>query len=131
MPPWKPSSPIWPTASWPKTRRAASWTCAGPSKRRPTRARWPRRPKPEEITMQRRSLLHGLRALALTPFPALAATIRKQPVVTGLEVFRVHINKRGDWVLPRLKAEGGLTGLGDASHGGRDAETLRWLDHFA
>ena len=34
-------------------------------------------------------------------------------------------------MLPRLKAEGGLTGLGDASHGGRDAETLRWLDHFA
>jgi galactonate dehydratase len=80
--------------------------------------------------MQRRSLLQAL-PLAFTPFPALAATVRKQPVVTGLEVFRVHVNKRGGWVLPRLVAEGDLTGLGDASHGGRDLETLRWLDRFA
>jgi len=80
--------------------------------------------------MQRRSLLRAL-PLAFTPFPALAATVRKQPVITGLDVFRVHVNKRGDWVLPRLKAEGGLTGLGDASHGGRDADTLRHLDRFA
>jgi galactonate dehydratase len=66
----------------------------------------------------------------LTPFAAMAATVRKQPVVTGLEVFRVHINKRGDWVLPRLKASGGLTGLGDASHSGKDLETLKYLDQF-
>jgi len=83
--------------------------------------------------MQRRFLLQllGAAPLTFTPFPALAATVRKQPTVTGLEIFRVHVNKRGDWVLPRLKAEGGLTGLGDASHGGRDAETLRHLDRFA
>lgn len=83
--------------------------------------------------MQRRSLLKALGAapLALTPFPALAAQVRRQPVVSGLEVFRVHINKRGDWVLPRLKAGGGLTGLGDASHSGKDGETLQYLDRFA
>src|ERR1700761_4541703 len=83
--------------------------------------------------MQRRSLLGacGAAPLALTPFPGLAAQVRRQPIITGLEVFRVHINKRGDWVLPRLKASGGLTGLGDASHGGKDAETLRYLDKFA
>src|SRR3954470_8068998 len=83
--------------------------------------------------MQRRSVLQGLGAapLALTPFPALAAMLRKQPLVTGLEVFRVHVNKRGDWILPRLGASGGLTGLGDASHSGRDADTLRYLDRFA
>ncbi len=79
--------------------------------------------------MQRRALLQSL-PLALTPFPALAAAVRKPPVISGLEVFRVHVNKRGDWVLPRLKA-GGLTGLGDASHGGRDAETLGHLTRFA
>jgi galactonate dehydratase len=83
--------------------------------------------------MERRSLLQALSAASLTftPFPALAATIRKQPTVTGLEVFRVHVNQRGDWVLPRLSAQGGLTGLGDASHGGRDPDTLRHLDRFA
>jgi galactonate dehydratase len=83
--------------------------------------------------MQRRSLLGmlGVAPLALTPFPALAAQMRRQPVVTGLEVFRVHINKRGDWVLPRLKASGGLTGLGDASHSGKDSEVLKYLGRFA
>jgi galactonate dehydratase len=83
--------------------------------------------------MQRRSLLgmFGAAPLALTPFPTLAAQLRRQPVVTGLEVFRVHINRRGDWVLPRLSASGGLTGLGDASHSGRDSEVLKYLDHFA
>jgi galactonate dehydratase len=79
--------------------------------------------------MQRRSLLRAL-PLALTPFPALAAA-KKRPLITGLEVFRVHVNKRGNWILPRLGAEGGLTGLGDASHGGRDADSLRHLDSFA
>src|SRR5262249_16249764 len=80
------------------------------------------------VKMQRRSLLQAL-PLALMPFPALAA--RGKPVITGLEVFRVHVNKRGDWVLPRLSAGKGLTGLGDASHGNRDADTLRYLDRFA
>src|SRR3954465_903424 len=82
------------------------------------------------MMMQRRSLLRAL-PLAFTPFPALAATTRSPPVVTGLEVFSVHVNKRGDWVLPRLGASGGLTGLGDASHSGRDADTLRYLGRFA
>jgi galactonate dehydratase len=83
--------------------------------------------------MQRRSLLRALGAapLALTPFSSLVAKARERPVVSGLEVFRVHINQRGDWVLPRLKASGGLTGLGDASHSGKDADTLHYLDRFA
>src|ERR1700761_4361721 len=83
--------------------------------------------------MQRRSLLRALGAapLAFTPLPALAAQVRNGPRITGLEVFRVHINKRGDWVLPRLNASGGLTGLGDASHSGKDPETLKYLDQFA
>jgi len=83
--------------------------------------------------MQRRSLLRALGAapLALTPFPALAAGARNRPAITGLEVFRVHVNKRGDWVLPRLTAQGGLTGLGDASHSGRDENTLNYLRRFA
>src|SRR3954466_14850004 len=82
------------------------------------------------MIMQRRSLVRAL-PLVLTPFLALAAAARKPPVITGLEVFRVHVNKRGDWILPRLAAGRGLTGLGDASHGGRDPHTLRYLDRFA
>jgi len=83
--------------------------------------------------MQRRSLLRALGAapLALTPFPVLAAQARERPVISGLEVFRVHINRRGDWVIPRLRTSNGLTGLGDASHSGKDADTLHYLDRFA
>ncbi len=73
----------------------------------------------------------GAAQLAFTPFPALVAEARDRPLITGLDVFRVHVNKRGDWVLPRLGAQGGLTGLGDASHSGRDADTLHYLDRFA
>ncbi len=40
--------------------------------------------------------------------------------VTGLEVLRVRVNRRGNWVLFRLRTNAGLTGIGDASHGGRD-----------
>lgn len=45
-------------------------------------------------------------------------------------MFRVHINKRGDWIIPRLKTESGLTGLGDASQSGNDAQVLVWLKRF-
>lgn len=40
--------------------------------------------------------------------------------ITGLEVFRVHVNRRGNWVLFRLETDAGITGIGDASHGGSD-----------
>ncbi len=45
-----------------------------------------------------------------------AAAVR----VTGLEVFRVHVNRLGNWVLFRVQTDAGLTGVGDASHGSRD-----------
>ena len=47
-----------------------------------------------------------------------AAKIR----VTGLEVFLVRVNRRGDWVLFRMQTDAGLTGIGEASHSGRDGQ---------
>ena len=81
----------------------------------------------------RRRLLKGMAAssLAFAAATPLTAKPSAKLTVSGLEVFRVHINKRGDWVLPRLKTAGGLTGLGDASHSGNDAETLRYLKQFS
>ena len=38
--------------------------------------------------------------------------------ITGLEVVRIGVNQRGDWLLVRLTTDDGLTGLGEASHGG-------------
>ena len=49
---------------------------------------------------------------ASTDPPPEAASV----TVTGLEIFRVHVNQRGDWVIPRLQTSAGVTGIGDASH---------------
>lgn len=40
--------------------------------------------------------------------------------ITGLEVFRIECNRVGHWVIARLSTDSGLTGLGDASHSGRE-----------
>jgi galactonate dehydratase len=58
-----------------------------------------------------------------------AAGAAEAPVVkmTGLEVFRVHVNRRGNWVLFRIQTSEGLTGIGDASHGGRDDQKVAGL----
>lgn len=38
--------------------------------------------------------------------------------ITGLDVVTVHVNHRGDWLFVLLQTDDGLTGLGEASHGG-------------
>jgi len=42
----------------------------------------------------------------------------------------VQVNHRGNWVIARVKASSGLSGLGDASHGGRDAEVISRMRAF-
>lgn len=73
--------------------------------------------------MRRRSLL-TLPAAGL--FAAAAAKVRLEK----LEVFRVRVNHRGGWILVRVTASGGLTGIGDASHGYNDKVTLDLLPRF-
>ena len=48
-----------------------------------------------------------------------------------VEIFTVHVNARGNWVLARLASSVGLTGIGEASHGKNDALTIRCLRQFA
>src|SRR4249920_3764717 len=78
--------------------------------------------------MDRRRLLQ---TLALTPLAATApaATEAAKIVVADLEVFQVKVNHRGNWVLPRLRTNAGITGIGDASHG-RDELVLKLLSRF-
>ncbi len=38
--------------------------------------------------------------------------------ITALEVVRAGVNHRGDWLFVRLVTDDGLTGIGEASHGG-------------
>lgn len=47
--------------------------------------------------------------------------------IDALEVFDLPVNRRGNWLLLRLRTANGLTGVGDASHGGDDAATVRSL----
>ena len=83
--------------------------------------------------MKRRSFLT---ATGLAPFAGAMACQSPGPpdraaasvVVTGLEIFRVHVNRRGNWVIPRIQTSAGVSGIGDASHGGRDDPQLAKLE---
>jgi galactonate dehydratase len=78
--------------------------------------------------MNRRELLTGLPALGL-----LASPVSAEPAngaVSELEIFRVKVNHRGNWVIARLRTADGVTGLGDASHGGPDEKTVALLKEY-
>src|SRR6266849_2320808 len=80
--------------------------------------------------MRRRRVLQSL---ALAPAAAIAAPPDRDVsriTVTGLEVFTVKVNARGNWMLTRLSTSAGITGIGDASHGGADEERMRYLKQF-
>jgi galactonate dehydratase len=84
--------------------------------------------------MNRRSVLQ---TLVMSPI-ALASTAFASPqnglprlMVDGLEVFRIKVNRRGNWTIARLQTSGGITGLGDASQSGKDDQTLVYLKQFA
>jgi len=71
------------------------------------------------------------RSLAALPLAAFAAETRAPKVtITGLETFRIKVNKRGDWLIARLQTSAGVTGLGDASQSGNDARMLEFLRQF-
>ncbi len=50
--------------------------------------------------------------------------------VTGIEIFQIHVNRRGSWVIPRIQTSAGVTGIGDASHAGRDEPQLAKLEEY-
>jgi galactonate dehydratase len=50
--------------------------------------------------------------------------------IAEIETFLVKVNRRGNWLLVRLKTRDGLTGIGDASHGGSDAKKIEHLKRF-
>jgi galactonate dehydratase len=77
--------------------------------------------------VQRRSLLKGAMAMPLAySLPAIARQVRGHEVAK-LEVFRLPVNRRGDWLVLRLHTSDGLVGHGDASHSGNDAATVAAL----
>jgi len=82
---------------------------------------------------QRRSILKAMTAAPFVLAPSFAVAAEKQKArltISDMEVLRVHINKRGNWVLPRLKTANGLTGLGDASQSTNEAQCVGFLKQY-
>ena len=79
--------------------------------------------------MRRRGLLQSL-ALAPTALAAPPNRELAEITVTGLEVFTVKVNARGNWMLTRVSTSAGITGIGDASHGSSDEGRMRYLKQF-
>ena len=79
--------------------------------------------------MKRRRLLESL---VLAPLAARAAAPEAARItVTSLEIFRVKVNRRGNWVLVRLRTSAGITGIGDASHhNGEEATQVKLIERY-
>jgi galactonate dehydratase len=86
------------------------------------------------MSISRRAVVQGL---ALAPWARAAASPvcagEKLPALTveDAEVFRIKVNRRGNWTLVRLNTSGGLTGMGDASQSFNDDQTLAYVKQFA
>ncbi len=77
------------------------------------------------MNLSRRALLQSLAAAPLSSFAA--ETRAPKVTITGLEIFRVKVNRRGDWIIARLQTSAGVTGIGDASQSANDEQTVRFL----
>ncbi len=76
--------------------------------------------------MNRRRLLQTLSLAPFAGLPAFATRI----TVADLEIFQVKVNRRGNWVLTRLRTSSGVHGIGEASHG-KDEQVITYLRRFA
>src|SRR6185437_3637736 len=82
---------------------------------------------------RRRSVLQAMTMAPLMMAPPFALAARKEApkfIISDLELVHVHVNKRGNWVIPRLKTANGLSGLGDASQSTSDSECIRFLRQY-
>jgi galactonate dehydratase len=88
------------------------------------------------MTHRRSFLQAGLQALAASPLllaPSLAAAANKEAArhtISDMDLVNVRINKRGNWVIPRLKTANGLSGLGDASQSTSDEQCIGFLKQY-
>ena len=83
--------------------------------------------------IQRRSALKGMMAAPFMLAPDLVRAAEKDRArlaISDIELTHVRVNRRGNWLLPRLKTASGLTGLGDASHSPNDAQCIAFLKQY-
>jgi galactonate dehydratase len=81
--------------------------------------------------MTRRQCLPLLPASLAGTCSAFAQREAAKIAITGLEIFPVHVNARGNWILVRLNSSEGLAGIGEASHGVTDKATVEYLRRYA
>ncbi len=85
--------------------------------------------------MRRRNALSALAAGPLAAFGACAVAPpdRRAAAITvqGIEIIRVHVNHRGNWVFVKVNTNAGLVGLGEASGGGRGDPQVAYLEDYA
>jgi galactonate dehydratase len=82
--------------------------------------------------MDRRHFLTAITAGAPTLGASPQADRRLAAItVRGIEIFRVRVNRLGNWVIARLQTSAGLSGLGDASHSGRGDPSVGKLTEYA
>ena len=83
---------------------------------------------------RRRSILQSLAAapvlIGATSVGFAAAKTLPNVTVADMDVVRVRINRRGNWTLPRVKTDKGLTGLGDSSQSTNDEQTIDFLKKY-
>jgi galactonate dehydratase len=66
-------------------------------------------------------------------FPvAVFARASAAPKITiiGLAIFRIKVNRRGDWVIARLHTSAGVSGISDASQSTDDKQMIQSLSQF-
>ena len=80
--------------------------------------------------MNRREWMTGA-GMGMAALAAGSAQAAANITAGDLEIFVVHVNARGNWVIARLRSSAGVTGIGEASHGKNDAVTVRYLRDFA
>jgi galactonate dehydratase len=89
----------------------------------------------ETHPMTRRRCLSKLGASTLScGLAAVTASAQRDAgkiLIGGHELFNVHVNARGNWILVRLTTNAGITGIGEASHGVTDAATVRSVGQLA
>ncbi len=71
-----------------------------------------------------------LKGAGLSPFAASGWGQAPAMAVAGFQVFRIKVNRLGNWILVRLDTTAGLSGLGDASHGNSDERTVSMIQRY-
>ena len=80
-----------------------------------------------KIMLTRKLFLKGL---GLSPLAVRGWAQAPAITVAGLQVFRIKVNRLGNWILVRLETTAGLSGLGDASHGASDERTISMVERY-